>query len=214
MQQILVYADSLTWGLIPGTRSRLPFAARWPGILEEALKGRGVEVRMIEDCLNGRRTVWDDPFKPGRNGIQGIEQRIEVNSPLSLVILMLGANDFQAVHRLNASQSVQGLAAIVAAIRRAPIEPGMPVPPILLVAPPLPRKAVGPMAEKFEGAEERSVGLSAAIRQVAKDNGCHFFDAGEVVEVSQVDGVHLDADQHPLLGKALTEVVIYSISTG
>jgi hypothetical protein len=29
-----------------------------------------------------------------------------------------------------------------------------------------------------------------------------------------VDGVHLDADQHPLLGKALTEVVIYSISTG
>jgi len=214
MHQILVYADSLSWGLIPGTRSRLPFAERWPGILEAELKSRGVAVRIVEDCLNGRRTVWDDPFKSGRNGIQGIEQRIEVNSPLSLVILMLGANDFQAVHRLNAFQSSQGLAAIVAAIRRAPIEPGMPIPPILLVAPPTPRGGVGPMAEKFAGAEERSVGVSAAIRQVAGELGCHFFDGGEVVKVSRVDGVHLDADQHPLLGKALADVVIYSISTG
>jgi hypothetical protein len=43
----------------------------------------GLPVRVIEDCLNGRRTVWDDPFKPGRNGLAGIEQRIEVNSPLA-----------------------------------------------------------------------------------------------------------------------------------
>lgn len=36
MRQILVYGDSLTWGVIPDTRRRLPFEAR---------------------------TVWDDPFK-------------------------------------------------------------------------------------------------------------------------------------------------------
>jgi lysophospholipase L1-like esterase len=204
MQQILVYADSLSWGLIPGTRSRLPFHERWPGILEVDLTAHGHSIRVIEDCLNGRRTVWDDPFKPGRNGLQGIEQRIEVNSPLGLVIVMLGENEFQAVLRLNAFQSAQGLAAIVAAIRRSPIEPGMPIPSILLVAPPTPRAATGPMADKFAGAEETSVGLDKEIQRVAVEAGCHFFNAGAVIEVSPIDGVHLDADQHSLLGRALT----------
>ena len=99
MKQILVYGDSLTWGIIPGTRRRLPFTQRWPAVLEAGLFEAGHPVRVIEDCLNGRRTVWDDPFKPGRNGLAGIEQRIEVNSPLSLVILMLGTNDFQSMHQ-------------------------------------------------------------------------------------------------------------------
>jgi hypothetical protein len=66
--------------------------------------------------------VWDDPFKPGRNGRVGIEQRIEVNSPLALVILMLGTNDFQSVHQFTAWQSAQGLGALVHAIRQAPVE--------------------------------------------------------------------------------------------
>src|SRR5262245_55390842 len=113
MVQILVYGDSLTWGIIPNTRQRLPFAARWPGVMERALINAGLSVRVIEDCLNGRRTVWDDPFKPGRNGLLGLEQRIEINSPLALVIVMLGTNDFQSVHANNAWHSSQGLAAVI-----------------------------------------------------------------------------------------------------
>ena len=100
MTQILVYADSLSWGIIPNTRERFPFVTRWPGVLEGALDEAGVRVRVIEDCLNGRRTAWDDRFKPGRNGLAGIEQRIEVNSPLARVIIMLWTNDFQSVHAL------------------------------------------------------------------------------------------------------------------
>src|SRR5947207_1726959 len=93
MDHILIYGDSLTWGIIPGTRQRLVFERRWPRVLERELIQLGSDARVIEDCLNGRRTVWDDPFKPGRNGLLGLEQRIEVNSPLSLVIVMLGTND-------------------------------------------------------------------------------------------------------------------------
>ncbi len=102
MQQVLVYADSLSWGIVPLTRNRLPFDRRWPGVMEIALGERGMKVRVIEDCLNGRRTVWDDPFKPGRNGLAGLAQRIEANSPLALVILMLGTNDLQSMHPHNA----------------------------------------------------------------------------------------------------------------
>lgn len=207
MRQVFVYADSLSWGLIPNTRDRLPFDARWPGVMETKLRQRGSTVRVIEDCLNGRRTAFEDPFKPGRNGLIGLEQRIEVNSPLALVIFMLGTNDFQSVHSYTAWHSAQGMATLVDAVRRAPIEPGMPIPKMLLVAPPAPLPASGAMAPKFIGAAEKSAGLAGALEAVAQERHCAFFDAGKVVSSSTIDGVHLDAEQHLVLGRALVEVV-------
>lgn len=207
MQQILVYGDSLTWGIVPNTRERLPFDARWPGVMETELLRAGTPVRVIEDCLNGRRTVWDDPFKEGRNGLAGLEQRIEINSPLALVMLMLGTNDFQATQQVNAWQSAQGIAALVRAIRRAPIEPGMPVPPVLIIAPPLIKNPSGPIAPKFEGAHKKCVGLAQAYQQIASELGCPFFDAGGVTTSSVIDGVHLDREQHLLLGRQLARIV-------
>jgi len=207
MQHILIYSDSLSWGIIPTTRNRLPFDQRWPGVMEHLLVASGKRVRVIEDCLNGRRTVWDDPFKPGRNGLVGLAQRIEIHSPLALVILMLGTNDFQSMHEHNAWHSSQGVAALVQAIRTAPIEPGMPVPRILVVAPPPIRTPQGPIAPKFEGGERKCVGLAAAFQAVCAELGCDFFDAGAVITSSNVDGVHLDADQHANLGEALSGVV-------
>ncbi|MBI1813867.1 MAG: SGNH/GDSL hydrolase family protein [Deltaproteobacteria bacterium] len=214
MQHILVYADSVTWGIIPNTRRRLPFEARWPGVMEEGLRGAGHLVRVIEDCLNGRRTAWDDPYKPGRNGLLGLEQRIEINSPLALVILMLGTNDFQSMHEHTAWHSAQGIAALVDAVRRAPIEPGMPAPPILVVAPPAIHNPKGPIAPKFEGAEQKCAGLAAAYQQVARERGCEFFNAAQVTTSSRVDGVHLDADQHASLGRALVGVVAPLLAKG
>lgn len=203
MDQVLVYGDSLAWGIVPNTRRRLPFAQRWPGVLETELLASGKRVRIIEDCLNGRRTAWEDPFKPGRMGLQGMGQRIEVNSPLAAVILMLGTNDFQSSHQNSAWHSAQGLAAIVRAIRVAPVEPGMPVPPVLIVAPPPIQTPKGLIAPKFSGAEARCLGMAEACRQVAAEEQCAFFDAATVITSSVIDGVHLDADQHDRLGRAL-----------
>jgi lysophospholipase L1-like esterase len=179
----------------------------------ELLRG-GQGIRVLEDCLNGRRTVFDDPYKPGRNGLVGLEQRIEVNSPLELVILMLGTNDFQSMHTHNAWHSAQGIAALVDAVRRAPIEPGMPVPDVLIVAPPAITDPKGSIAPKFEGAREKSLGLAAAYQRVAHDRRCRFFDAGSVVSTSAVDGVHLDAELHQTLGIAMAGVVLPALTIG
>lgn len=208
MHQILVYSDSLSWGIIPNTRARLPFDERWPGVLENKLNSSGMRIRVIEDCLNGRRTAWDDPFKPGRNGLEGLAQRIEINSPLSLVILMLGTNDFQFCHPWNdAWSAAQGITALIHQIRASPVEPGTAVPPVLVVCPPRIRSPRGSIAPKFRGAGLRCVGLAEAYMQVASILGCDFFDAETVTSSSTVDGVHLDPDQHLRLGNALAEIV-------
>jgi lysophospholipase L1-like esterase len=208
VQHVLVYGDSLTWGIVPNTRKRFPFEERWPGILENKLIELGHRVRLTENCLNGRRTVWGDPFKPGRNGLQGLAQCIEIHSPLALVILMLGTNDFQFSHpHNNAWSAAQGIATLVNEIRRAPIEPGMPVPAVLVICPPAIRSPQGVLAEKFAGAEKRCGGLADAYRSVSSELGCRFFDAASATSSSRVDGIHLDADQHLALGRALADVV-------
>lgn len=83
----------------------------------------------------------------------------------------------------------------------------MPVPRILVVAPPAIRTPKGPIAPKFAGGEQKCVGLADAYREVCKEAGCHFFDAGSVVASSSVDGVHLDPEQHVALGNALADAV-------
>ncbi len=208
MRHILVYADSLSWGIIPDTRERLPFDQRWPGVLENNLNTSGQRVRVIEDCLNGRRTVWDDPFKPGRNGAAGLAQRIEIHSPLALVMLMLGTNDLQFCHPYNTAWSAaRGIGVLVNQIRSAPIEPGMPAPPILIVSPPRIGQPRGYVAQKFHGAENRCQGLAEAYAQIAADLACHHFDAETVIHSSAIDGVHLDPPDHRKLGDALAAVV-------
>ena len=208
MDQILVYSDSASWGVIPHTRRRLPFAQRWPGILELTLnRDTPARFRVIEDCLNGRRTVWEDPFKEGRNGLVGLQQRMEINSPLALLILMLGTNDFQAAHQNTAWHSAQGMARLIQAARAAPVEPGMPIPPILVVAPPSMPHPNGALARKFAGAPAKCVGLAAELQQVCAELSCDFFDAGSVTTLSREDGIHLDVDQHRTLGEALAAVV-------
>lgn len=207
MHSILVYGDSLSWGIIPGTRRRFAFHQRWPGVMEIELRRTGIDARVIEDCLNGRRTVLEDPIKPGRNGLDGLQQRIEINSPLSLIVIFLGTNDFQSVHEFHAEQSAEGLAMLVGAIRRSPIEPGMPTPKILLVAPPAVHHPKLDMAPKFQNAEVKSTGLADAIRMVSTEHSCEFFDAATATTTSVIDGVHLDQEQHQALGTALASTI-------
>ena len=208
MKQILVYADSLTWGIIPMSRNRFAFDQRWPGILEINLNKRGKQVRVIEDCLNGRRTMYEDSIKPGRNGLIGLAQRIEINSPLGLVIIMLGTNDFQANHDHTAADAAKGVQALIHAIRNAPIEPGMQVPKILVIAPPPITEPKGDIAAKFQGGDKKCIGLAEAYQALCQAEHCHFFDAATITTSSKVDGVHFDADQHLAFGKAMTDFLL------
>lgn len=207
MQQILVYGDSLSWGIVPLTRRRLDFQQRWPIVMETLLNQSGKPVRVIEDCLNGRRTVWEDPFRPGRNGAEGLAQRIEAQSPLALVMIMLGSNDFQSMHVSTAWHAAQGVAALVEIIRRAQIEPDMPTPGVLVITPPTIGVPKGDMAPKFAGAAEKSAGLAEAYAAVCAQLDCYCFNAGSVMTASAEDGVHPDASAHVRLGHALADVV-------
>ena len=71
MKQVLAFGDSNTWGMIPGSAGeRYPEEIRWTGLLRRKLESRNI--RIAEDGVCGRTTVFEDPERPGRRGVDGI----------------------------------------------------------------------------------------------------------------------------------------------
>src|SRR6476620_2290807 len=96
MKTVLCFGDSNTWGCIPyediaQPSGRLAFEKRWPNILASHLEG----VRVVEEGLPGRTTVFDDPSEGlHKNGTRTLIATIESHVPLEVIIIMLGTNDF------------------------------------------------------------------------------------------------------------------------
>jgi lysophospholipase L1-like esterase len=112
------------------------------------------------------------------------------------------------MHHNNAWHSAQGMARIIKCIRNAPLEPGMPIPDIIVVAPPPIVRPSGAIARKFEGAERKCAGLASELAVVCTAAACQFFDAGAITTLSRIDGIHFDENQHLALGEAIAELVL------
>ena len=206
MTTILCFGDSNTWGYVPGSEGeRYPPHQRWPGVMAEQL---GTGFRIIEEGLNGRTTVWDDPLKPDRNGRTHLPMLLETHRPLDLVIVMLGVNDLKHHLNLNARDIAYGAGALIELIQASDAGPVIggttrSAPDTLLVAPVRPVATTHRFGPKFDGALDRSQGIAAAYRGVAEELGCYFFDANAVTVCPDTDGIHLDAAAHARLGAAI-----------
>ena len=208
MRTVLSYGDSNTWGYEPATGKRFPEDARWPGVLAREL---GEGFRVIEEALNGRTTVRDDPVEEYKNGKDYLRPCLESHAPLDVVILALGVNDLKARFFASASDVADGAGVLVSIVQRSGAAPNGGSPTVLLVAPP-PVGVLTELALMFAGAEEKSRGFSRQYRRVAKKYGCVLLDAGEVVRASDRDGIHLEAGEHRKLGEAMAASVKESLS--
>lgn len=204
---IVCYGDSNTWGCIPivGDESPRRFAAseRWPGVMRTAL-GHGY--RVVEEGLNARTTVFDDPVEPGRNGRTLLSACLCFHRPVDLVVLMLGTNDVKARFAATARDVAAGAAMLVDDVLRNRCGPDGAPPRVLLVCPP-PLGRLTSFADDFAGGAEKSRELPERYADVAARLGCGFLDAGSAIRSSDVDGIHLDADQHAVLGRVVAERV-------
>jgi lysophospholipase L1-like esterase len=204
IKTVLCYGDSNTWGYDPRNGSRYNASQRWTGILRAAL-GDGYTV--IEEGLNGRTTVWDDPIEQHKNGAAYLPPCLETHKPLDLVILMLGTNDLKKRFSLSAYDIAAGADRLIQIIRMSRCSPTGGAPQILLLSPPFVGPLSFPFDNMFEGAEAKSRQLKTHYMAVAKQNRCEFFDTAGLITPSLIDGIHFDAESHKMLGEALSELV-------
>jgi len=207
IRTILCYGDSNTHGTMPmpdlGSMGRYDRQTRWPGQLAALLP----DWQVIEEGLPGRTTVHDDPVEGAhRNGLTVLPAILESHCPVDVVILMLGTNDLKQRFSVNALDIALSLERLVLAIRASGCGPGGTAPGVILVAPP-PILEVQDLGVMFAGGEAKSQQLGARIAAVARGLGVPFVDAGSLIGVSEIDGIHYDEPAMAALAQAFAQAV-------
>jgi lysophospholipase L1-like esterase len=200
---VLCYGDSNTWGYAtrPRPDDRYGPDERWPGVLRAAL---GPDWWVIEEGLNGRTTLRDDPVEGAdKNGKTYLLPCLTSHKPLDAVVVMLGTNDLKARFDISAWEIAEGIGVLVSIIRSAGVGRGGRAPEVLVVSPPPTLSKFPSHAEMFAGAYAKSKEMAKHYKAVAALHGVRFLDAGQVAKSSKVDGFHLDPSAHAAIGKAV-----------
>lgn len=204
---ILLFGDSNTHGTMPmpdlGFGGRFDRDERWAGRLARLLP----DWEVIAEGHPGRTTVHDDPVEGAhRNGLTVLPALLESHKPLDLVLVMLGTNDLKERFSVNACDIALSLERLVRVILSSGSGPGNGAPGVLLVAPP-PIREVGCLAGMFAGGAAKSDALAAEIEAASRRVGVPFLDAGKLVTVSPIDGIHYDAEANPVLAEAFAAAI-------
>ncbi len=206
MKNILCYGDSNTWGYIPGSQAqRHDIDTRWTGLLQKQL---GSDYKIIENGLNSRTTIYDDPICIDRNGYKSLDSAVLSQSPLDLVIIMLGTNDFKDYLPSSNYASAEALGLYCNKIRNICAAENQQVPKILLVSPIHVGKTVLKAGEEFnQESIDRSKDLGGRIKAVAERFDAYFFDAASVAKASNIDGLHMINSEHKKIADALEKLI-------
>jgi hypothetical protein len=215
MKTILCYGDSNTYGALPidfdfletpfiSSRYRLSREKRWTGILQREL---GSSYYVIEEGLNGRTTVWDDPVEGvHKNGLKYLVPCLESHAPIDLVLLMLGTNDLKARFSVSAFDIAMSAGALVSTIMQSSFGPDGKNPKVLLMCP-TPLGKMSYLSELFTDGVKNSLELAKRYKKIAKLYGCAFLDVGEIIKPSDIDGIHYGEKEVEKLGFALVKAV-------
>ncbi len=157
--------------------------------------------------LPGRSAQFDDPGMAGlMNGHPALRQALQSHGPLDVLTIMLGTNDVKTRFGATAEQVMAGMAGLLDLATSAEMQDRQGGFRVLLICPP-PVVETGVLAADFWGAAAKSQALPPLYAALAASRGVGFLDAGQVIAVSPVDGVHFDAAAHLALGAAVAQAV-------
>jgi lysophospholipase L1-like esterase len=203
LRTVMLFGDSNTHGTPPmpdlGGSGRFAHALRWTTHFATALP----DWEVIVEGQPGRTTLHDDPIEgPHRNGMTVLPALLESHQPLDVVVIMLGTNDLKARFSVTPLDIALSLERLVTCIRQSGHGPDGAAPQVMIVCPP-PILEVGDLGQMFAGGAAKSQRLAAEVARMAQRIGVPMVDAGPLVAVSPIDGIHYDAPGLPAFGLAL-----------
>lgn len=199
MKQILCFGDSNTYGLIPATKERYAWGIRWTSLLSQKIEKQGY--RIIEEGLCGRTTIFDDPLRDGRKGIQMLPSILETHIPVDIILLMLGTNDCKTVYGACADLIGMGIEKLLAQINLF-----TPQSKILLVSPIHLGEKVwqdGFDQEFSKTSVATSKELDNVYKKIAEKRNIYHLQASEYAKSSEIDQEHLNEEGHKKLAEAI-----------
>ena len=215
MKQILCFGDSNTWGYDGESRKRLPWGKRWTSLLQEkfdvetAKQGiqagnntadqreagnaehkSGESVRIIEEGLCGRTTIFEDPLRDGRRGTALLPTLLETHDGVDVIVLMLG----------------KGIARLLDQIAAY-----APEAKVLLISPIYLGEKVwqeGYDQEFSRDSVQVSRDLEKVYQRIADEKHVEFMRAASYVSCCAADQEHMNAAGHQVFAKAVYEKLV------
>jgi len=208
MSILLTFGDSNTHGTPPitdrGEYRRFGRGVRWPTVTHAAL---GTDWELVEEGLPGRTAQYDDPVMGDiMNGRAALRMALQSHGPIDVMTLMLGTNDVKTRFATEPAQVVAGVAGLLDVAMSLEYQARHGGFRILLIGPP-PVVDTGPIATEFWGGARRSQALAPLYADLAQSRGIGFLDAGRVISVNPIDGVHFDEAAHERLGLAIADSI-------
>ena len=210
MKNILIFGDYNTWGYdvttyMPevGAGQRLGESERWPALVRASL-GEGYNV--IENALNARTIMVDDPWNPLRLGIDHLRVALDANAPLDLVVIQMGCNELKHAFSLTAGMIAYDIEMLVNACNTSYYK--YPVPKVLLIAPSPTHPDIDKMMFGFvfgPDAYQKSLEVGPLCKDIAERHGCGFIDCADLkFELNTLDGLHYSKNDHAKLAPVVT----------
>lgn len=167
---------------------------------------------VIEEGLSSRTTDLDYAKKPGRNGRTYLEPCLDSHTPLDIVILMLGTNDFKIEFDRSVEEIAQAVQKLVELIQTKTARYAGTSAHVILVSPILidgdaSMHKAWYSAHYNESSVEKSQQLAAHLEKVAQVTGSTFVDAATVAKAGR-DGIHFDEESHSALGELVAAKVL------
>lgn len=207
---VLCFGDSLTWGFDPrGGASfvRYGFTERWTRLLQAEL---GSQYHVIENGLNGRTTVFDDPVLGDMNGLAQLPVALKSNMPLDLVVVLLGSNDAKARFAVNGDEIARGLGRLLEVVAKSNCGPNGTAPSTLVLIPPEMGNVSGSWLEAIFDPVHTGTALQRLRKTyptVASAFGAQCFDLNQVVSPGVIDGMHFDPESLKPIAQKLAVVI-------
>ena len=202
VKTVVCFGDSNTYGYCGDPKDcadgvRFGEAERWTGLLRKNL---GEGFRICEDGVVGRTTAFEDPMRPGMNGLADLPSVLGRYGRVDQLILMLGTNDTKPRFGLSPEDIAGGMERLVLRAKELPVW-NTEQPEILIIAP-AHIKAAGDPAMGT-----KSAALGQLYRALAERHGCRFLDAEEICVFNKTDGTHLTAASHRALAERLADMI-------
>ena len=205
---LLCFGDSNTHGTPPivtrGVYARFDVNIRWPCVAQRAL---GPDWTLIEEGLPGRTAQFEDVIMGAHmDGRAGLKMALCSHGPIDVLTIMLGTNDTKTRFGATPAQVTAGIAGLLDIAMSDEMQTRNGGFKVLLICPP-PVLEQGPIKSEFTGGRAVSLALPPLFAALAAARGVGFFDAGGVISVSPVDGIHYEAATHLVLGAAAAKAV-------
>lgn len=164
------------------------------------------DIRVLEEGLCGRTTIYDDAYRKNRNGLKSLPEILESSYPIDCAVIMLGTNDCKSYYNSNAFKIAKGIGLCVDELSKY-----ISADKILVISPIFLGNEV--WKEEYDPEfDTKSVEVSRQLfgeyEKIAKCKGVNLISASDYVSPSDTDQEHLTKEGHKVLAKVVYNTLL------